>query len=64
MTNSVKYNTKRNVFFDDMSNKENVIIKYFPITINTRLNSFARKALSTTGLYTNVKTIFKKVLGK
>lgn len=62
MTNSVKFNSERTDFFKDMNNVENVINKYFPITIKTKLNSLVRKILSVTGLYTKVKTIAKKII--
>ena len=45
-------------------NDENAIDKYFPITIKTRLNSFVRKTLSMTGLYSSIKSIAKKILRK
>ena len=65
MINSVRYNNKRNAFFDDLSKNENtneIINKYFPITIVTKCNSFIRKILSITGLYTKVKMIAKKII--
>ena len=65
MTNSVRYNNKRNDFFKDINDKKNedeLINKYFPITLKTKLNSMIRKILSITGLYVNVKTILKKLL--
>lgn len=63
MTNSVSYNIQREKFFKDI-NDEDLIEKYFPITLKTRLNSFVRKSLSVTGLYSSVKSLAKKVLGK
>lgn len=63
MTNSVRYESKREGFFKDIVN-ENGIKKYFPITLKTKLNSSVRKILSITGLYTKVKTIAKKILGR
>lgn len=63
MTNSVSYNSKRADFFEDI-NKEDVIEKYFPIKLKNRAESFVRKFLSITGLYSTVKSLAKKVLGK
>lgn len=63
MTKSISYNTKRKEFYEDFS-KEDFIELYFPITIKTRLNSFVRKILSITGLYSSIKTITKKILKK
>ena len=63
MTTSVKYNAKRDEFWKNIENA-NVIDEYFGISLKTRLNSFIRKFLSTTGLYTLVKSFVKKVLKK
>lgn len=63
MTNSVKYNKRREQFFKDI-NEDNFIDNYFPKNIKTRLNSFVRKTLSVTGLYSGVKSIAKKILKK
>ena len=62
MTHSVKPNSKRNEFFNAINTDEGAIDKFFPITIKTRLNSFVRKMLSITGLYSSVKTLAKKIL--
>ncbi len=61
MTQSVRYNRKREDFFKDIKNK-NVFDKYFPRGIKTKINSFVRKTLAITGLYTSIKTIAKKLL--
>lgn len=63
MTKSVNYNSKREAFYQDI-NKPNFIDEYFPINIKTRINSFIRKTLSATGLYSSIKTIAKKILRK
>lgn len=63
MSNSVKYNNKHEEFFKNIED-EDFIDRYFPITIKTRLNSFVRKFLSVTGLYSTIKSIAKKILGK
>lgn len=63
MTHSVKYNPKREDFFNDI-NDDNFIDTYFPQNMKTRLNSFVRKTLSITGLYSSIKSIAKKILRK
>ena len=63
MTNSVSYNGKRKEFFKDI-NSEDLIDKYFPINLKTKLNSGIRKFLSVTGLYSSVKSFAKKILRK
>lgn len=64
MTHSVKTKQGREEFFNAINNDENAIDKYFPINAKTRLNSFVRKTLSVTGLYSKVKTFAKKILRK
>ena len=64
MTHSVKSKQGRDEFFKAINSDENAIDKYFPITIKTRLNSFVRKTLSVTGLYSSIKSIAKKILRK
>ena len=64
MTHSVKSKKGRDEFFKAINSNENAIDKYFPINIKTRLNSFVRKALSVTGLYSSIKSIAKKLLRK
>ncbi len=61
MTHSVKYNNKRHNFFDNI-NDDNFIEQKFPKNIKTKINSFVRKALSVTGLYSITKSITKKIL--
>lgn len=63
MTNSVRYNSKREKFFDDINNK-GMLDTYFPINVKTRLNSLVRKTLSVTGLYSVMKSILKRILGR
>ena len=63
MTKSVVYNPVRKSFFNDLNNKD-VFNIYFPINAKTKINSFCRKILSITGLYSKVKTIAKKILNK
>lgn len=63
MTNSVNYNSKHIQFFKDI-NDDDMIDKYFPINLKTRLNSAVRKILSITGLYSSIKSIAKKILGR
>ena len=65
MSNSVKYNSKRNSFFYDLNNSDDIedtILKYFPITLFTKINSITRKTLSRTNLYTKIKRIAKKIM--
>lgn len=64
MTHSVKSKQGRDEFFKAINSNENAIDKYFPISIKTRLNSFVRKTLSVTGLYSSIKSIAKKILRK
>ena len=63
MNKSVLYNPKRKDFFKDINN-ENVMDIYFPINFKTKINSFIRKILSITGMYSTVKTVSKKILKK
>ena len=63
MTNSVNYNSKRKDFFENI-NDDNVFEKYYPINIKTEVNSFVRKALAITGIYSSVKSLAKKILRK
>lgn len=64
MTHSVKSKKGRDEFFKAINSNEDAIDKYFPINVKTRLNSFVRKALSVTGLYSSIKSIAKKILKK
>ena len=63
MNKSVLYNQKRKDFFKDINN-EDVMDIYFPINLKTKINSFIRKILSMTGMYSTVKTVSKKILKK
>ena len=63
MTNSVNYNSKRKEFFGNI-NDENVFEKYYPISFKTKINSFVRKTLAVTGVYSSVKSFAKKILRK
>ncbi len=64
MTNSVYYNPNRKSFFENINSSAENIEKYFPNNLKTKLNSFIRKFLSLTGLYTSVKKVAKKILRK
>lgn len=63
MTYSVKYNSKRDDFFDEI-NDENLFNKYFPINFKTKINSYIRKFLSVTGMYSFIKKNIKKIINK
>lgn len=63
MTNSIKYNVKREKLWENIKN-DNVIDETFPISIKTKVNGFTRKVLCSTGLYSIVKLIAKKILRK
>lgn len=63
MTNSVNYNSRRKEFFGNI-NDENVFEKYYPISFKTKINSFVRKTLAVTGVYSSVKSFAKKILRK
>ena len=63
MTNSVNYNDKRKKFFENI-NDDNVFEKYYPTNFKTEVNSFVRKALAITGIYSSVKSLAKKILRK
>lgn len=63
MTNSVNYNNKRKEFFENI-NDDNVFEKYYPINFKTKTNSFVRKTLAVTGVYSSVKSFAKKILRK
>ena len=63
MTNSVNYNNKRKNFFENI-NDDNVFEKYYPANFKTKINSFVRKTLAVTGVYSSVKSFTKKILRK
>ena len=63
MTNSVNYNNKRKEFFENI-NDDNVFEKYYPTNFKTKINSFVRKTLAVTGVYSSVKSFAKKILRK
>ena len=63
MTNSVNYNSKRKEFFENI-NEDNVFEKYYPTNFKTKINSFVRKTLAVTGVYSSVKSFAKKILRK
>lgn len=63
MTNSVNYNSKRKGFFENI-NDDNVFEKYYPTNFKTKINSFVRKTLAVTGVYSSVKSFAKKILRK
>ena len=63
MTNSVNYNSKRKEFFENI-NDDNVFEKYYPTNFKTKINSFVRKTLAVTGVYSSVKSFTKKILRK
>ncbi len=63
MTNSVNYNNKRKKFFENI-NDDNVFEKYYPTNFKTKINSFVRKTLAITGVYSSVKSFAKKILRK
>ena len=64
MSDSVRYNSKRDAFFEDINKDYICIEKYFRNNMKTKINSSIRKILSITGLYVFVKKIAKKVVGK
>ena len=63
MTSSVNYNSKRKEFFENI-NDDNVFGKYYPTNFKTKINSFVRKTLAVTGVYSSVKSFAKKILRK
>ncbi|MCI5727800.1 MAG: hypothetical protein MR274_09895 [Clostridium sp.] len=63
MNNSVKYNSIRSEFFRNIE-EQDVFERFFPKTIKTRMNSFVRKTLSITGMYSVVRKYAKKILRK
>ena len=63
MTSSVNYNSKRKEFFENI-NDDNLFEKYYPTNFKTKINSFARKTLAVTGVYSSVKSFAKKILRK
>ena len=63
MTNSVNYNSKRKEFFENI-NDDNLFEKYYPTNFKTKINSFVRKTLAVTGVYSSVKSFAKKILRK
>ena len=63
MTNSINFNVERQKLWENIKN-DNVIDETFPISIKTKVNGFTRKVLCSTGLYSIVKLIAKKILRK
>ncbi len=63
MFNSIKYNSKRKEFFDDLNNEEfdSVISKYFPNTIKCKLEKYIRITLIKIGLYKPIIKLGKKI---
>ena len=57
---------KRKEFFEDMQelNEEKLFDKYFPDSINVKIERSIRVALTKTGLYKNIKKVAKKILRK
>ena len=63
MFQSVKYNTKRTIFFKDantLSNKK-LFDKYFPDKLKVKIERNLRKILIKTGFYKKILNIGKKV---
>lgn len=63
---SVPINPKRELFFKDFTKmeKEEFFVKWFPITIKTRLNSFIRLTAHRLGFYGAAKRLFLLVYTK
>ena len=63
MFNSIKYNSDRNDFFEDLNNKNvNVVIKkYFPNKFKNKVEKYSRLFLIKIGLYTPLIKIGKKI---
>lgn len=63
MTKSVRYNRNRKKFLKDI-NSENCFENWFPQNLRTKLNGSVRKFLCITGLYSEVKSLAKRILRK
>ena len=66
MTESVPMNQRREQFFEDYRTLTmlELMQKWFPYTLNVRLNSFLRRTAFRLGIYNETKRIVKKLLGK
>lgn len=63
MFNSIKFNSNRDKFFDDLNNKDinEVLNKYFPNKIKNRLEKNGRLILIKTGCYSKIIKLGKKI---
>lgn len=63
MFNSVKFNNKRDLFFEDLNNKDFdiVINKYFPINIKCKFEKLIRVCLIKSGIYKPIIKLGKKI---
>jgi hypothetical protein len=63
MFNSIKYNSRRDMFFQDLNNLEfkDLMNKYFPNTFKCKFEKYSRIFLIKLGLYKAIITIGKKV---
>lgn len=66
MLHSVNLNEKRGQFFEDINKMEinDFFKKWFPDSIKVKLERTIRVGMAKTGVYTKVKKIVKKMLGK
>lgn len=63
MFNSIKYNSKRKAFFEDLNSKsiDEVMKKYFPNSIKCKIEKYGRIALIKIGLYKPLIKLGKKI---
>lgn len=66
MCSSVKYPSKRRVFFENINKKDEkeFFDTYFPNNLRVRLEKYGRIFLVKTGIYKKIKSLAKKILGK
>ena len=63
MFNAIKYNNKRNDFFNDLNNNdfEEVMNKYFPDTLKCKIEKYSRLLLIKIGIYKPIIKLGRKI---
>ena len=63
MFNSIKYNSNRNIFFEELSNNggKKTLNKYFPNRLNNKIEKYLRISLIKIGIYDKIIKIGKRI---
>ena len=63
MFNAIKYNSRRNEFFEDLNTKnfEYIIKKYYPNSFKCKLEKYSRIFLIKLGIYKPLLKLGKKI---